>query len=415
MARNKKSLAAVVLGMSATGLSVCRSMGRKDIKVYGIDWDKQGPAAYSRYAEPNIAPNVIEDESNFIDYLVEFGRKFEQPVPLLCAHDEYVAAVSRHREKLEPYFIFNIPYKETVENFLDKRRSYEIAKRCGIACPATYFVAGEEELKKIIGSIRFPCALKPAISHLWRTRIGWKKLIPVNSPEELLANFIEIRKAYPEIMIQELIPGGDDQIYLFYAYFNRRGELIASFIPRKIRQNPIHFGVGSFSVSEMDREVEDAGMRLLKGIKYCGIGAPELKRDSVTGEIKFMELNMRFIMIGELAIASGVDLPYIMYQDLIGKEPKTVSTFIEGVGLLNFELDAESFWDYRRHKEMTLARYLRSFKGLRKIAFTYFAWDDLRPFLFIYAGFIKRLCKIMLKTVKKVFAKDIFHQGSVVR
>lgn len=382
---------AVILGMSTTGLSVARSLGRKGIKVYGIDWDNHGPATYSRYVKPSIAPNVIEKEDNFIDYLIDFGERLPKPTVLLCAHDEYVSAVSRNRERLQPYFIFNIPPRETVENFLDKRRSYAIAQECGISCPATYFVENIEEFKNISSKIRYPCALKPAISHLWRTKISWKKLIPANSSEELLTYFVEVKKVYPQIMLQELIPGGDDQIYLYYAYFNNKSELVASFIPRKIRQNPIHFGVGSFSISEMNRQVEDIGMRLFRHINYTGIGASEIKRDSETGEYKFMELNMRFIMIGELAIASGVDLPYIMYRDLIGEKVERISTFKESVGLLNLELDAESFWNYRKRKEITLLQYLKSFKGKKKLAFTYFALDDLKPFLLIYVSFFKRL------------------------
>src|SRR3989338_5747752 len=113
---------AVVLGMTATGLSVARSLGRKGIKVYGLESNSHEPGMFSRYAKPLIVPNAIENEDGFIDYIVDLGKKLSPRAVLLCAADEYVAAVSRNREKLEPYFKFNIPSKEIVEDFLDKRR-----------------------------------------------------------------------------------------------------------------------------------------------------------------------------------------------------------------------------------------------------------------------------------------------------
>lgn len=399
---------AVVLGMSATGLSVARSLGRKGIEVHGLDSSKQ-VGMYSRYVKPIISPNVIEKEREFIDRLIDLGKSLPKPVILLCAHDEYIGAVSRNREELKAYFRFNIPAGEIVENFLDKRKSYTIAKDCGIECPATYVAENIEDVKIIANKVRFPCALKPAISHTWRVKFCGKKLISVNSPEELLNHFSEVKNTYPQIMIQELIPGKDDQIYLFYAYFNSKSEPLAFFIPRKLRQYPIHFGVGCYNISEMNEDVKNIGFKLLTKIKYTGMGAVELKRDSKEGKFKFMELNMRFIMIGELAIASGVDFPYIMYRDLIGEKVEKTSTFKDGVRLLNLELDLGAFWNYRKQKEITLTEYINSFKGIKKLAYTYFAVDDLRPFMHVHFNFIKAIFKKAKKDAAQ-HIKDICHR-----
>lgn len=387
--------------MTATGLSTARSLGRKGIEVFGIDSNRQKSGIFSRYVKAKIAPDAVKKEQKFIDYLIDFGKKLPQPAILFCTADEYLTSLSRNREKLYPYFKFNIPSREIVEDFLDKRRSYAIARKYGLLCPPTYFVEDTEELEKIAGRLRFPCALKPAISHLWREKFGGKKLIPVDSYEELLTNFSKIKKEYPQIMVQEIVPGGDDRIYALYAYFNRKSEAVAFFIKRKLRQYPIHFGIASFNISEMNEQVKAIGLEFLTKIKYTGPGALELKRDSRNGEFKFIELNMRFLMSGALPIASGVDLPYIMYRDIIGEETEKVFSFKEGVKLVNLEIDLGSFWQYRKAKELTFRQYLNSFKG-GKLIHTYFAWDDPGPSLFVSLRFARSIVKkILSRTHKK--------------
>ena len=89
------------------------------------------------------------------------------------------------------------------------------------------------------------------------------KLIVVNSYEELMYNFSEITKEYPHIMIQELISGRDDQIYAFCAYFDKKGEPLAIFTKKKLRQYPIHFGISSFGTSEINEEVKAIGLPFL--------------------------------------------------------------------------------------------------------------------------------------------------------
>nr|HPM43095.1 hypothetical protein [Candidatus Omnitrophota bacterium] len=232
---SKKTLpSVVVLGMTATGLSVARSLGRKGIKVYGVDCSGKQPGMYSRYVAPILVPNPMEDEAGFVESLVTLGKQIGAQSALFCASDESVGAVSRNRDILSKYYIFNIPSDKTVEDFLDKRRSYAIAQDSGLDCPANHVINDINELESIAGAVKFPCAIKPAVSHLWRARFGGKKLIPANSREELLEIAEKTIGDYPQLMIQELIPGGDDQIYLFYAYYDKKGDLTAFSVLRKL-------------------------------------------------------------------------------------------------------------------------------------------------------------------------------------
>ena len=59
---------AFVLGMFETGLAVGRSLGRKGVKVIGLDF-KKDIGFYSRYILGQLCPHPIEKEQEFIDFL----------------------------------------------------------------------------------------------------------------------------------------------------------------------------------------------------------------------------------------------------------------------------------------------------------------------------------------------------------
>jgi len=74
----------------------------------------------------------------------------------------------------------------------------------------------------------------------------------------------------------------------------------------------------------------------------------------------------------------GIDLPYIMYRDIIESPiqiPKQVKRYGKWSSL---EMDICSFKNYHRQGELGLWAWLKSFRGLRMCA--EFAWDDWGPF-----------------------------------
>lgn len=394
-----KPATAVILGMTANGLSVCRSLGRKGIPVIGIDSGARREGMFSRYCKPLTCPDVIKKESDFIDFLINLGQRFSQKAILYITGDEYLSVISKNRGALSAYFKFSLPDEWIIESFLNKSRSYEVAKENGLLCPKTYLINGIEDLERTSGQVQFPCILKPFYSHLWKIKYDSKKVAEIHSPKDLLESYARIRNDGQLAMVQEIIPGKDDQFFTFLAYFNRAHRPLAIFAKRKVRQYPIHYGIGSFHISEKNEDVVSLGLNFLSKIDYTGFAGIEFKRDSRDGKLKFMELNLRTLMSGELAIASGIDLPYLYYQDLRGAKVNEVFDFKEGIKLVNWELDIASFWKYRKLGELQFFEWLKSFQG--KVVDEYFSWDDLAPFLFVCLRFTKNLLRKMGITLSK--------------
>ena len=134
----------------------------------------------------------------------------------------------------------------------------------------------------------------------------------------------ELERAYADAepfgpMVQELVPGGDEELYSLGSYLREDGEPLGLFSGRKLKQVPPLVGTCRVGEAVWVQEVVDAGLRFLRELGYHGISQVEFKRDPRDGRYKLMEINPRLWQWHGLAAACGVDLPLIAYRDLTGE------------------------------------------------------------------------------------------------
>ena len=75
----------------------------------------------------------------------------------------------------------------------------------------------------------------------------------------------------PNLMIQELIPGADDQVYIFNGYFNAQSDCLVGFTGYKVRQFPVHVGCASLGECRWVETVAATTVNFMKAIGYRGI------------------------------------------------------------------------------------------------------------------------------------------------
>ncbi|MEM2110711.1 MAG: hypothetical protein QXX08_02410 [Candidatus Bathyarchaeia archaeon] len=116
---------------------------------------------------------------------------------------------------------------------------------------------------------------------------------------------------------------------------------------------------------------------------FYGIASIEFKRDPRTGRFVLIEINGRSHTQNYLATACGINLPYILYKDLMGEKicfKHDACGFKQDVSWIHFTIDFLSMMKKRRRKELTLKEWLQSILvGERTHAI--FSADDLRPFI----------------------------------
>ncbi len=377
---------AVVLGFNMTGLSVIRNLGRHGVRVFALDSDGSLAGRLTRYGIPVILPDIARQEAVWLDWLVAMGKRLWNPGVLFPTGDRMVLFIAKYEEQLAPYFRWPLPARSIVEAIPHKQRQYELAAQVGIPQPKTWFIQDPGTVERLAPGLPYPCCLKPLYSHRRPASFGEQKFRVVSSGDELRAAVLEVESQGCDGMIQEVIPGGDDQLYGLWAYIGRQGTPIGVMTKRKLRQFPVRWGDGSLQVSCFVPEVASLGLRFLQGIGFTGLAGIEFKRDPRDGQFKLMEMNARTESGGELAVACGMELPWLAYQDLIGRALPCHETFQEGVKWVSFERDVRAFWHYWRRGELTWLDWVRSLRGRK--AFAYFAWDDPLPFLLRSVTFV---------------------------
>ena len=260
-------------------------------------------------------PGPATDEEAFLHALEELGRRLPQRGVIFPTHDEYVWAVSRNRERLLP--LFHIPFSgwETMARVADKEQQMRAAWRAGVDTPTTVFVRGAEDLQDGAAPGHLP-------GHLQAGRVRSSSgasdaRCSAESPDSLAEAWQQV-DGCGTLMLQEIVPGGDDELYTVGSYLDERSRPLAVFTGRKLRQHPRTFGTARFAESVWIDDLADAGLRLLTELRYHGVSQVEFKRDPRDGGYKLMEVNARHWLWHSLATACGVNLSLVAYRDAIG-------------------------------------------------------------------------------------------------
>jgi D-aspartate ligase len=294
------------------GLAAIRSLGRAGIPVLALD-HRQSPLGFrSRYARPVRVPDPAEDETGFVAAVKAAG-----PGVLFPTHDPPLNALARHREELDG-FLFPFPEWPVLEAIQDKRHQLETAVAAGVDIPETLYPSSAAEA----AGLPLPVLVKPRHPDGFKRTFG-KQAFRCETKAELERAYADAEPFGP--MVQELVPGGDDELYSLGSYLRADGEPLGLFSGRKLKQVPP--GIGTCRVGEAVwvQDVVDAGLGLLQALGFHGISQVELKRDPRDGRYKLMEVNPRLWQWHGLAAACGVDLPLIAYRDLTGEPVEPVS------------------------------------------------------------------------------------------
>jgi predicted ATP-grasp superfamily ATP-dependent carboligase len=308
--------AAVVVDVGwVNGLAAVRQLGRAGAPVLAVDHRASALGFRSRYALPVKCPDPGADEQGFVEALAAIGDALGRPAPIFPTHDEQLNAIARARELLGARFLYPFPRWDVLSRIQSKRFQLERAQAAGVPIPRTAYPASVADALAAAADMGYPVLVKPSAPAGFRRRFR-RQAFRCETPAELERAFADAQPYEP--MVQELIPGGDRELYTLGSYLAEDGTALGLFTGRKLRQTPP--GVGTCRVGEAVRaeEVSELGLALLRELGFHGISQVEFKRDPRDGVYKLMEVNPRLWQWHGLAAACGVDLPRIAYWDLLG-------------------------------------------------------------------------------------------------
>lgn len=371
-----KKIGAVLTGGDFQGLGVLRSLARKGVPILLLD-SQYCIGRYSRYKKRFVkSPHPSETEV-YLDFLIDLSKKENIKGWIIFPNsDEAVFVLSRYKSVLEKFFRIPPPSWNIVKYVYIKKNTYKIAQEHNIPIPKTYYPQNIEELVEL--DLQFPLVIKPSIRDRFYNKVKIKAF-RVNDKKELISTYRKVCSVInpSEVLIQEFISGGPYHLYSFCPFF-KNGQVLVSIMARRSRQHPMDFGhATTFAELVHIEPIQKIAERFLRLIDYYGIAEIEFMHDPKSGEYKLLEVNPRIWGWHTLAIAAGVDFPYIVYKDMIG-EPMEYQPPLNNMKWVRLITDIPTVFFEVIKRKMKISGYISSMKGKKE--FAVFAPQDLLPF-----------------------------------
>ena len=369
----------VITGGDFQALGVLRTFAKKGIPVIMLDSD-HCIGKYSRFKKKFFRSPRPSDDQSYVDFLIGLAKRERidrDRWVIFPNSDETVYVLSKHKNILEEFYRVTTPDWEVIQNVHIKKNTYQLAEEHGIPIPTTYCPETLEELVEL--GLNYPVVVKPSIRDNFYSKVK-SKAYRVNSKEELVKTYEYVCSIIDpsEVLVQEYIPGGPKHLYSFCPFF-KEGQVVTSIMARRARQHPMDFGHASTFAELVDiPEIRSIAERFLGLIGYYGFAEVEFMRDPRDGDYKLIEVNPRVWGWHTIAIASGLDLPYLLYQDMIG-EQMDVRPPMKDMKWVRLATDIPTVLCEIIKGHLTIGDYLKSMKGKKE--FAVFSLNDPLPFL----------------------------------
>jgi predicted ATP-grasp superfamily ATP-dependent carboligase len=209
----------------------------------------------------------------------------------------------------------------------DKAAVLSLASQQGIDVPAQWAIGGPDDVAGIPPE-RFPLVVKPARSVVTSDAGRRKVAVEYANDAGALSRIVgRLGADAGPFLLQERINGPGVGIFLL----RWGGRILASFAHRRIREKPPSGGVSVCCESiAAPRELLSQSIRLVEALDWEGVAMVEYKRDQRTGRHFLMEINPRFWGSLQLAVDSGVDFPWYLYQAIQGADVTPVTAWETG-------------------------------------------------------------------------------------
>lgn len=370
----------VVLNGQLGALAIMRSLGPLGIPLYVVSNNYSDPAMRSRYCRERFALRFEEERPEpYLELLLALGKRLGGRSILIPTSDVTAQFVADHADVLRPHFRFQENSSELVSRLSSKREMFQLALNHRVPTPHTVFPRNLEDVLAYAQTGTFPIMLKGIHGSRLQAR-AHKPMVIVNSPDELLDAYRRMEDPLsPNLMIQELIPGADDQVYIFNGYFNDRSECLVGFTGFKVRQYPVHIGCASLGECRQVDEVARLTVDFMRAIGYRGILDIGYRLDPRDGSYKVLDINPRVGQAFRLFVAENDhDVVKALYLDFTGQEqPPVVAR--EGRRWAIEDFDLVSSLKYYQEGSLGAQAWARSFRGLEEVA--WFNWHDPAPVL----------------------------------
>lgn len=394
----------LILGLYFPGYSLLRDFSLLKIPTYGADIKRSLPGFKSKYGKKYVCPNPSIEYEKWFKWMIDFAKGKEKIV-VFCTSDRFISPLKNAYEQIKENYIFTIPHTEIIDKFNSKKGIYKTCIKYNFPTAKTFFTNGKENPLEFLNEVEFPIISKPEFSKDWmrdevKNFFKGRKVFTLNSKDEAINFYNYMKKMNISILFQEIIRGEDNQLFYGAFYLNNDGNTLASFLGRKIRIIPIHYGSASFVETYKNDALCKMISTFLKISGYRGICGVEIKKDSRDNHFKLIEINPRCSLWDELGKYIGEDVALTAYNDLTGNELSNECNRYEKIYWLSIQRDISAFTEYNKEKSLNFKEWYESIRVKPKII-SDIRKDDIKFTIFNIFEILKEVIKFFYSKLRK--------------
>lgn len=315
------------IGAYGSARAFHEAYGVRTVVLAGVS---TGAVAHSVAVDHRVVADLDDD-----DVLVDAVRAIaaEQPgVPhlVLGSADHAVHALVRVRDRLTEGAAVVVPYAdaETMHTVTTKAGFSGLCEQLAVPHPRTRVLRVGSDPHPV--DVTFPAVVKASSSAQFHgvEFAGKRKVAYVATSDELVALLDRMAAAGfdGEVVIQERIPGGDEDMAAVNAFCGPDGGVRFVLFGQVLLEEATPNGLGN-SVAQItgccdvegaDAEAVAHTRRLLEHVGWTGFANLDLKRDPRDGRYRFLELNPRVGRSGFAVTAAGYNVGRMYGEAYLG-------------------------------------------------------------------------------------------------
>ena len=378
------------------GINLVRTLGLAGIDAVVATPDPDEPALRSRYCTARwLLPPLASPGA--IDSLAALGRKLStrlgRRVPLMYGSDDALELIQAHEGRLRRYYVFLLSDPAVARALIAKDRFEAFARDRGLPAPPALSWDGDgpDTVRGTTG----PVLVKPRSKVDWHHTALCQRLFGGDGKARIFASGTEaaadadLALFHDKLTFQKYIAGGDADLWSFHGFADERGEVLASFIGRKVRTYPTLTGESAFIELGHDDSLEAVGREVARTCPMRGVFKMDFKRDAGDGRWYLLEINARYNLWHYLGASNGANLMAAAYAYLVdGVRPGDFRASTR-YRWLSLDLDFKAYRELAARGETTFARWAGSILRSRNI-YNVFDWRDPAPWMHFWWSRVAR-------------------------
>jgi protein-tyrosine-phosphatase/predicted ATP-grasp superfamily ATP-dependent carboligase len=319
---------ALVIGSDMRAfLGVVRSLGRRGVSVHVAPFDFTSPALHSRHiAQIHRLPSLqagedaVEGAMLWVAALSELCARIRPDFIVPC-DDRSIIPLQRHAAELT-HLRVALPGRDAFEAFFDKGNTRALAQACGVPVAPGQVLGAADTAESLVAAYGLPLYLKPRNSYLLRSLDRRRDVVACPDVGTLRGALAAIDA--PE---EYVVEGHQRGIGVGVSVLARDGEVSRVFQHRRVRERA-GGGGSTYRVSEPPDPVLERMVRAMAAAsRLCGVAMFEFKVDDGAGSAALLEVNARFWGSLPLAMACGVDFPWLWMCQALGAPPSAPAAY----------------------------------------------------------------------------------------